>query len=70
MFDERFAIRSQERLPSQGDGESLPARAVTVGGTKFDFGTMRRNETREHTFVITNEGDDLLRHRVPDAQLR
>lgn len=68
-IEERFSARPLD-APERNDGSDVhvePAHAVVVSGADFNFGTLRRNETREHTFIVTNTGEDLLKLQFSKA---
>ena len=62
-IEERFANQAYRPADAKELIEVVvkPASATVVGSDVFDFGTLRKSQTSEHIFSITNEGEDLLR---------
>lgn len=56
-LDERRGKITRDELIEQSTGTP---KLEVVGGSEFDFGTMRRGETMSHEFIVRNVGDGPL----------
>jgi hypothetical protein len=58
-FEPRSRTKAGMPLPKGAEQVKGPL-AVVVGGTKFDFGTLDYNQSRDQAFTIRNEGNEPL----------